>query len=229
MTWREFWNQPHSIYVNERHRLLHYDRIAKDIAALIPAPDSIVLDYGCGEAISAEDITGRCGHLYLFDTAPNVQDRLRRRFTENQKITVLNEDGFLNLPDDSLDMVICNSVLQYIRADEAARLIAIWCDRLKAGGRLVIGDIIPPDLDAAGDVKALLSFAWRGGFLVAALRGLVATFFSNYRKLRGEIGLTTYAQEDMSALLRAQGFAAYRSEHNIGHHQARMTFIATKA
>ncbi len=29
LSWREFWNEPHSIYVSARHRLLHYDRIAK--------------------------------------------------------------------------------------------------------------------------------------------------------------------------------------------------------
>jgi SAM-dependent methyltransferase len=147
---------------------------------------------------------------------------------DNPRIAVLDEEGFLNLPDASLDLVICNSVFQYLRADEATRLIAIWHDKLKDGGRLVIGDIIPPDLSATDDVKALLSFAWRGGFLMAALRGLVATFFSNYRKLREEIGLTTYTQEDMSGLLSAQRFSAYRDDHNIGHHQGRMTFIATK-
>jgi SAM-dependent methyltransferase len=228
MSWREFWNNPHSIYVNERHRLLHYGRIAKDIAALIPSPHAIVLDYGCGEAISAEDAACQCGHLYLFDTAPSVQDKLRRRFANEPKIAVLDEAGFLGLPEAGLDIVVCNSVLQYLRADEAARLISIWHDKLKIGGRLVLGDVIPPDLNAIDDVKALLTFAVQGGFLIAALKGLVATFFSNYRKLREEIGLTTYSEDDMSSLLAAHGFKAERIAQNIGHHQARMTFIGTK-
>lgn len=228
MSWREFWNEPHSIYVSARHRLLHYDRIAKDIAVFIPSPDATVLDYGCGEAWSADLVARKCAKLYLLDAAPNVRDKLRQRFADEPKITVLDENSFLALPDGSLDMVVCNSVLQYLRADEAARLVEIWHDKIKQGGRLVIGDVIPPDLGTLDDVKALLTFAFEGGFLFAALRGLVATFFSNYRALREAIGLTTYTQEDMLALLSSHGFAAKRAEHNIGHHQARMTFVAAK-
>ncbi len=125
-------------------------------------------------------------------------------------------------------VVVCNSVLQYVRADEAARLIEIWHDKLKQGGRLVLGDVIPPDLGTVEDVKELLTFALEGGFLFAALRGLVATFFSNYRALREAIGLTTYMAEDMLVLLTKHCFAAKRAEHNIGHHQGRMTFLGTK-
>ncbi len=228
MSWREFWNEPHSIYVSARHRLLHYDRIAKDIAALIPSPDTVVLDYGCGEAWSAGLVAGKCAKLYLLDAAPNVRDKLRQRFADEPKITVLDEDSFLASPDGSLGVVVCNSVLQYVRADEAARLIEIWHDKLKQGGRLVLGDVIPPDLGTVEDVKELLTFALEGGFLFAALRGLVATFFSNYRALREAIGLTTYMAEDMLVLLTKHGFAAKRAEHNIGHQQGRMTFLGTK-
>ncbi len=228
MSWREFWDQPHSIYVSKRHRLLHYDRIAKDIAALISSPDAAVLDYGCGEAWSADLVSQKCAKLYLLDTAPNVREKLRRRFSAEPKISVLDEDGFLASPGLSLDMVVCNSVFQYLRADEAARLVEIWHDKLKQGGRLILGDIIPPDLGTQDDVKALLTFAFEGGFLFAALRGLAQTFFSNYRALREEIGLTTYSEEDMLALLSAHGFDAQRAAHNIGHHQGRMTFVATK-
>jgi SAM-dependent methyltransferase len=228
MTWREFWNEPHSIYVSARHRLLHYDRVAKDIAALIPSSESIALDYGCGEAGSADLVSQKCAKLYLLDAAPNVREKLRHRFGSEPKITVLDEDAFFALPDGSLDLIVCNSVLQYIRADEATRLIDIWHDKLKPGGRLVLGDVIPPDLGTLEDVKALLTFAFEGGFLFAALRGLVQTFFSNYRALREAIGLTTYTQDDMLALLSAHGFDAERAEHNIGHHQGRMTFVAEK-
>ena len=33
MSWRDFWNGEHAIYVSERHKTLHYRRIALDIAA----------------------------------------------------------------------------------------------------------------------------------------------------------------------------------------------------
>jgi hypothetical protein len=78
-------------------------------------------------------------------------------------------------------------------------------------------------------VKALLDFAWRGGFLLAALAGLGKTFFSDYRRLRNDVGLTRYAPEDMFTLLAAHGFAGEQSPTNVGHNQLRMTFVARKA
>ena len=35
----------------------------------------------------------------------------------------------------------------------------------RPGGRLVLADVIPPGLSPAADAKALLGFAWQGGFL----------------------------------------------------------------
>jgi hypothetical protein len=51
--WIAFWDSEHSIYVNARHRDVHYRRIAQDICAYVPA-GAAVLDYGCGEALHAD-------------------------------------------------------------------------------------------------------------------------------------------------------------------------------
>ena len=52
--WLAFFDSRHFLYVNARHKDVHYRLIAKEIAALVPAPDARVLDYGCGEALHAE-------------------------------------------------------------------------------------------------------------------------------------------------------------------------------
>ena len=56
MDWISFYDFKHSvIYVNERHRDVHYRTIAEDIARLRAARiRRNVLDYGCGEATSAD-------------------------------------------------------------------------------------------------------------------------------------------------------------------------------
>ncbi len=54
MNWLTFWDSPHSIYVNVRHKDVHYRVIAQAIAALVPSPQARVLDYGCGEALHAD-------------------------------------------------------------------------------------------------------------------------------------------------------------------------------
>jgi hypothetical protein len=54
--WRSFWDSAHSIYVNARHKDVHYREIADRIAAFVPGPNARVLDYGCGEAIHADRV-----------------------------------------------------------------------------------------------------------------------------------------------------------------------------
>ena len=228
MNWREFWNGNHSIYVNDRHRLLHYDRISKDIVALIDRPDSVVLDHGCGEASAADAVATKVATLCLYDAAPNVQEKLRQKFSKLPQIQVLSSDALELVPDASLDLVIVNSLLQYLTHAEFEQLLGFWHRKLKGDGKLVLADVIPPNVGPVTDVKALLSFGWRGGFLFAAIGGLVATLFSDYRKLRGQIGLTHYSAQDVATLAAAHGFSCERAARNIGHNQARMCFVVKK-
>lgn len=229
MNWREFWNQDTPIYVSERHKVLHYWLIANDIASLVPSKDAVVLDYGCGEALSANRVASRCAGLYLVDAAPLVRDRLRERFANEQRITVLSPDRMDLIPAGSVDLIVVNSLLQYLSLDELRGLLAVWRSKLRPDGRLVLADVIPPDVSPLKDAGALLSFAWKGGFLRHALAGLVRTAFSDYRRIRRELGLSQYAESEMLELLRDTGFAAERRHPNIGHNQARMTFMAQSA
>ena len=78
--WIDFYDFKHSvIYVNARHRDVHYRTIAQDIRAYVFSPTAHVLDYGCGEATSAELIAAACGQLVLAEAAPNVRASLAMR------------------------------------------------------------------------------------------------------------------------------------------------------
>ncbi|MFZ1961333.1 MAG: methyltransferase domain-containing protein [Methylovirgula sp.] len=228
MSKRDFWNGDQVLYVNSRHRALYYADIGKEIAALIASPEALLLDYGCGEALAADFLAGKCARLYLYDPIQKIETSLRARNKANPKIAVLDRASLEALPDASLDLMICNSVLQYLSREECGALVAFAAEKLKLGGRLVVADIIPPHVDALTDSWALVEFAYRGGFLLAALRGLFSTFFSRYRRRRGRMGLTTFAIPDMQRLLSTRGFEARRFDRNIGHNQARMTFIAKR-
>lgn len=229
MNWREYWNQDTPIYASERHKLLHYRLVANDIVGLIPSPEAQVLDYGCGEALFADRVAGRCGHLYLCDAAPLVRDRLHARLGGNPKITILSPEDLPGIADASLDLIVVNSLLQYLSLEELRAALRLWRGKLKTTGKLVIADVVPPDVKPVTDAKALLSFAWQGGFLAAALRGLVRTALSDYRKIRDEIGLSHYSDAEMIEILHEAGFSAERAERNLGHNQARMTFVARVA
>lgn len=226
MTWRDYWNSDTPIYVNERHKALHYRLVAGDIATLVTRPDAVVLDHGCGEALSAEIVAAKAAKLHLCDAAPLVRERLTKRFAGQAKVAILAPEDVASIGDATVDLVVVNSLLQYLGRPELDQLLALWRTKLKPEGRLVIADVIPPDVGALTDARALLSFAWSGGFLGAALLGLVRTAFSDYRTLRKTLGLSRYTQAEMIELLRGAGFAVERRSANIGHNPARMTFVA---
>ena len=229
MNWREYWNRDTPIYVSDRHKVLHYWLIANDIAAMIPSPDAAVLDHGCGEALSANRVAARCAHLYLCDAAPLVRERLEQRFKNELRISVIAPEDVEGLARQSLDLIVVNSLVQYLSLDEFRHLLGTWRAKLKPDGRLVLADVIPPDVSPITDAKALLSFAWQGGFVVHAALGLARTIFSDYRKVRGELGLAQYEEAEMIELLSDMGFSAERRKLNMGHNQARMTFVARPA
>lgn len=229
MNWRDYWNQDTPIYTSERHKLLHYRLIANDIIGLIPSPDAMILDYGCGEALFADKIVVKCAQLYLSDAAPLVRERLNERFEGNERITVLSTDDVTDIPNASLDLIVVNSLVQYLSLDEFRALLKLMHEKLKADGKLVLGDIIPPDISSLTDAKALLSFAWQGGFLRSAITGLARTAFSEYRKIREEVGLSQYSEEEIVDLLKDAGFEPERAGRNLGHNPARMTYLGRPA
>ncbi|MGE0565042.1 MAG: class I SAM-dependent methyltransferase [Pseudolabrys sp.] len=224
--WVSFWDSPHSIYVNARHFDVHYRDIAEGIAALLPRENPRVLDYGCGEAIHAGLVAARANRLVLCEAAAQVREHLRERFAGNGKISVASPEEIAALADGSFDVIVVNSVVQYLSRDELNRLLGVWKRLLTPDGTLIVGDVRPPGIGAATDIAALLRYAARNGFLIAALGGLVRTLFSEYRGLRKTLGLATYSEPEFLKLLAAAGFSAERLPVNLEHNPARMSFRA---
>ena len=224
--WIDYYDSTHTIYASKLHRDLHFQLIARDIIGYIGAPDAIVLDYACGEALSAAKVADACGLLYLAEPAPGVRGRLIARFAPNTKIRVRSLEDVRKMAEQSIDLVVMNSVTQYMTPEELDGAFATIRRLLKPGGRLVVGDVLRPEVGMPRDVIALLRFAAAHGFLRDALIGLVSTALSDYRQLRSRVGLERYSEVDMVARLATGGFTASRVAVNIGHNPWRMTFVA---
>jgi SAM-dependent methyltransferase len=227
MDWVSFYDFKHSvIYVNARHRDVHYRRIAEDIRAYVPSKEASVLDYGCGEATSAGLIAAASGHLTMVEAAPNVRAALAARYANDEKISVLTPEQAAARPDGSFDLIVMHSVAQYLGAAELEKLLAMFRRLVKPSGSVIVGDVVPPRLAAPAAALTLLRFGAADGFFWAALFGLMRIFVSDYLHLRKTIGLSHYAEAAMLDKLKAAGFSARRAPRNIGHNQWRMTFVA---
>jgi SAM-dependent methyltransferase len=228
-SWREFWDRPHRIYVNDRHRAVHYRRVADDILSELPPEPAVVLDYGCGDALEADRVAARCRQLFLCDSAASVRNALAQRFAGNSVVRVLAPEEVANLPGGGLDLVVANSVLQYLSREEFRAFLRVIREKLAPAGRLLLADVVPRGGGVAADVAALLGTALREGFLLAAVAGLMQTLVSDYRRLRQKVGLTTYEENELRAILTEAGYAAERLPRNFGFNRRRMTFVARAA
>jgi len=224
--WRSFWDSEHSIYVNARHKDVHYREIADQIAAFVPGPQARVLDFGCGDSLHADRVAAVAAEVLLCESAATVRASMAARFAGNPRIKVCSPEELETRPDESLDLIVANSVVQYLTSAELERLLALWRRLLAPGGALIVADIIPPDVGAVSDVAALLRYATRHGFLLAALGGLARTAVSPYRKLRSQLGIAQYTEAEFMQRLAAAGYTAERLARNMEHNPARMTFRA---
>jgi SAM-dependent methyltransferase len=224
--WIDFYDFKHSvIYVNARHRDVHYRTIAADIVKYVHSPAAHVLDYGCGEATSADLVAAACGQLVLAEAAPNVRASLTMRYAGHPKIAVITAEQAAALPKRSFNLIVMHSVAQYLSASELERLLAMFHELLKPDGVLVLGDIVPPHFAAPSAALALLRFGAANGFFWAATSGLMRIFMSDYLRLRKTAGLSHYSETAMLERLGKAGFKAERAKQNVGHNQQRMTFV----
>src|SRR3954469_13674173 len=169
--WIDYYDSTHTIYASKLHRDLHFQLIAKDMIGYISSPDAVVLDYACGEALFAGKVADACGKLILAEPAPGVRGRLIARFAPNTKIRVRSLDDLRQMTEKSVDLVVMNSVAQYMTPQELDSAFAIIRRLLKPSGRLVLGDILRPEVGMIRDVLALLKCAASRGFLKDAFYG----------------------------------------------------------
>ena len=227
--WIDYYDSTHTIYASRLHRDLHFQIIARDIIGYISSPDAVVLDYACGEALSAAKVADACGKLYLAEPAPGVRGRLIARFAPNTRIRVRSLDDLRN-DDGEVGRSGGHELGRPIhdagrtRPGLRGRQTAAEARR-PAGGRRYPA---PRGRHGQGRDGAVALRATHG-FLKDALIGLVSTALSDYRQLRSKVGLQRYSEAEMLAKLAAGGFTASRALSNIGHNPWRMTFVARHA
>jgi hypothetical protein len=228
VNWTEYWNQETSLYVNERHRRVHYDLVTREILDYVPARNARLVDYGCGDTLTAHRLASVCDHLFLCDAAPRVRERLSARYGDQPNITVIAPPQFEQLQPHSLGMIVVNSVIQYLSRPQVINLLDLSHAKLGSGGLLLLADIVPSQVGPFRDASELLKFAAGSGFLLPALFGLVRSYFSPYREIRRSSGFLQFEEAEIMQLLREKGFDPRRQPRNIGHNAARMTFLAVR-
>lgn len=228
-SWLDFWNAPNAIYANSCHRRVHSAKVLAGVSRFVPTGGAaVVLDWGCGDAIAADALAQSCRMLLLFEPAPTTRGRLIVAYAGHPKIEVLDEAKFEAVAPASLDLIVVNSVLQYLSHQQFADALRLFRRLLKNDGRLLIGDIIEPDTPMLRHVIRFLRFAWQNGFFLAGILSLARNLKSPYCQLRRNAGYACYQVADMLAVLEDNGFVGERLPSNIAVSQLRSSYLARK-
>jgi SAM-dependent methyltransferase len=228
-SWLDFWNAPNAIYVSRRHQKAHYAKVLSGIGRFMPAGGAaVVLDWGCGDALAADDLAQTCRTLLLYDRADSTRRRLLSNYADSPKIRVLDDAELDVAAPASVDLIIVNSVVQYLDRRQFSDALRRFHRLLKSDGKLLLGDIIAPDTPLLGHVTTFLRFAWQNGFFVAAVIGLARNFISPYRRLRRDAGYACYTAGEMLGLLDESGFVGERLTSNIAVSQLRSSYLARR-
>src|SRR5439155_23947733 len=121
-------------------------------------------------------------------------------YAGNPTVAVVPPREMHGMPDALVDLIVANSLIQYLGDGELYEVMALWRQVLKPDGLLVIGDVIPKHASDVYDALTLLRFGWEGGFLIAAALGLLRILFSDYRRFRRDHGIFKYDEAMLIAL-----------------------------
>jgi SAM-dependent methyltransferase len=128
-------------------------------------PGETILDIGCGggiDSIIAARRTGPDGVVLALDFLPEMLERTRRAAEEAGLRNVQTVDGEMEaipLPDDSVDLVISNGVINL--AARKARVMAECGRVLRPGGRLCVSDLTVEQQDLPPEILTQPA-AWAG-------------------------------------------------------------------
>lgn len=129
------------------------------------SPGSVVLDLGCGggiDTILAARRTGPTGRVLALDFLPEMLERTSNAATEAGLDNVEPIEGELEaipLPDDSVDVIISNGVVNL--AARKARVMAECARVLRPGGQLCVSDLTVEQDDLPSEILTQPA-AWAG-------------------------------------------------------------------
>jgi ubiquinone/menaquinone biosynthesis C-methylase UbiE len=119
--------------------------VAAVVEACEAAHSPVTLDIGCGSGQVTLPLAPSCAHVLAVDISRPLLERLeakaRELGIENVK-TVATPVEALELPHESLDLVVTNYALHHLRDADKELVLARCMGWLRPGGRLVIGDMM---------------------------------------------------------------------------------------
>ena len=188
-----------------------------------------VLDFGCGFGFVAKILAPKVGQVFLWDASANMRRRARLNVATHENVRFLDFSNSESVHSDlCFDLILVNSVVQYMPIHEFSAWLIRWRAMLSPGGRIIVSDLIPPDHNSILDIIDLLKFSVRHGVLGnAILRSFLK--LGRYWRVRRTWPLARIGLEQLSQKARAASLAVNCLPRNLTQFSTRFTAILTEA
>lgn len=193
--YRPLW-QPHDVPAAMRSILSddvdYFDFSGREtadlITTLIPSPEAVVVDLGCGIGRVARHLAPKCGLLWAVDVSPRMLELAEQWLCDvpNIRLSLCHDDHVPEVPDASADFVYSVFVLQHVEREDAFLLLREIRRMLRPGGCALLSF---PNLQSDVYLASFIAYAESGEAAVNRARARM------------------YVPEEVTRLVTAAGLA----------------------
>jgi cyclopropane fatty-acyl-phospholipid synthase-like methyltransferase len=190
-----------------------------------------VLDFGCGFGFAAALVAPRVREVALWDASPHMLAMAARHTAALPNVRLCDLSGLPAVETGAtdrhaFDLVLVNSVVQYMTRDELSDWLLRWREMLAPGGRVLLSDLIAPDHGGLSDAIDLLRLGARHGSPLRATRDALGGLARYWRTSRA-VPLTRISREDLSRRAAAAGLDTTPLPRNLTHFRRRWAAALT--
>jgi cyclopropane fatty-acyl-phospholipid synthase-like methyltransferase len=190
-------------------------------------PRARVLDFGCGFGYVADGVAPHVSELHLWDSSRHMRERAAA-VAGHRNVHRLDLSDEKATASVRFDLILVNSVVQYMTRRELAGWLRRWRDMLCPAGCIVLSDLLPPQRGGLADIADLLRFSARRGFLLRALWQAVGEL-GRYRRMRQAAPLMRLARSEVEAMAAEAGLAVTFLPRNLTHFRERIAAVCSRA
>ena len=216
--WRTFWDHHADPGESFREEAEIYVRNLRRVASLDKTKD--VLDFGCGFGFVAALVAPEVRTMFFWDSSPRMVEHARQPLALHANARYLELGPAVVADSLRMDLILVNSVLQYVATlEEAGAVLARLSGLLRPGGTIIASDIIPSQYSLA---RELLTTALRRPmFFLSRLSGTLTRYLSARRSL----SLLRISRQDLEEIAAGNSLEVSFLETNLSHFPRRTTAI----
>jgi cyclopropane fatty-acyl-phospholipid synthase-like methyltransferase len=225
--WDAYWTELPEDQPMLRENAGEYVRRLRSAIGL--SPETRVLDFGCGFGNVARLLGPSVHQLSLWDDAPRMRRRAMAAVAGAPNVELLD---LSTAPHEyqrpRFDLILANSVAQYMTAAEVQTWLRRWRAMLAPCGQIVVSDVVPPDYRAGRDLWIMLWVSARRGFILRALYD-AARVMPLYWRTRRARPLLRISEGELRQWAAVAGLTARFLPENFTYFRDRITAVFTVA